>query len=815
MRALKTIARLTGIILVILIVAGFFLVRSISRSAIPDYNLDITLSGLQGEVKVFRDSHAIPTIYAENEPDLYLAVGYVMAQDRLWQMDLLRRATTGRLSEIFGEDFVETDKLLRALRIPEKSAIVLRHTDKKIIDALAAFSDGVNQYISHNSRKLPPEFRILQYEPEEWVPEHSVNLIGYMAWDLNMGWSTEVVLEKLRQNLEEDKFRELVPDLDLHNRYIYPRFAESGSELLSALREPSRKLQEMGLAVFSGSNNWAVSGDKSITGKPIFANDMHLGFLAPGIWYRMHHVIEGELNVTGVVLPGQPLVIAGHNERIAWGMTNVMIDDIDFYLETVNPSNPYQYRFMGEWRDMEVRTEVIGTGKNSSVEREILFTHRGPVISGLKDMEDETISMRWLGNEFSNEMEGVYKLNRAGNWEEFREAASNFVSVSQNINYADVDGNIGLQTAAGIPVREGKGVFVVSGEDDRYDWRGLVPFDELPFTYNPASGFVVSANNRTVSDHYPYHISHWFDQSARYDRIRQMLMEKDKLSVDDFKRMLSDKRSMLTERMLPGLLVELQEMPQPTRNERMAYEMLREWDRLHRPDSPEALVFEKFYNRFLENVLLEGMGEDLYMEFVGDKILVRNLVDQVWTRRESAWLAGDKSFTGPGSFRDIVHKSFYESIEWLELNHGPNPGRWAWGDVHTLTIGHPLGSVRLLDRVFKFNRGPFSPGGSFHTVCPYSYNYTDPFIIRHGASQRHIYSTANWDNSFTVIPTGISGIPASDHYCDQTRLYINDEFNPDLFSPREVEKAAVYRMRFLPPGYGPGNQDDENLIAGE
>jgi penicillin G amidase len=801
MRLLKRTLLISAILMVILLAAGCFVVRNISRKALPDYHGQYILRGLSGEVTVLRDAHAVPSIYAENADDLYRAAGYVMAQDRLWQMDLLRRATTGRLSEIFGDDLIDTDHLLRSLRIPEKSELILGRTDQGIINALSAFADGVNQFIEQNSDRLPPEFRILRYKPENWEPQHSVNLTGYMAWDLNMGWSSEVVLHKLRQKLDEDKFLELAPDPYRQEKYIYPDYMVTKAELRSVLLEQSARLQDMGLTVFSGSNNWAVSSDKSTTGKPILANDMHLGFMAPGIWYQMHHVIEGELNVTGVVLPGQPFVIAGHNERIAWGMTNVMLDDIDFYLETVSPDNPHRYLFMGEWKEMEVRTEIIKTGKNSSVEREILFTHRGPVISGFKELEEEVISMRWIGNEFSNELRGVYLLNRAGNWEDFREAAANFISVSQNINYADVDGNIGLQTAAGVPVRKGEGLFIVSGEDDTYDWQGLVPFDELPYSYNPPAGFVVSANNRTVPEDYPYYISRWFDQPYRYERIREMLMEKESFSPADFKRMLADKKSHLAAGMLPDLVSELQNINQPTRNERMAIEMLSEWDRVYRPESPEPLIFEKFYNRFFENILLEDMGEELYKEFIANKILVRNIVDVTWNNRESAWLTAEGS-SSARSFGNMVRKSFSESIEWLEHNHGPNPGHWAWGDVHRMTLEHPMGSVRLLDRIFNFNRGPYSPGGSFHTVCPYSYNYTNPFSINHGASQRHIYSTANWDESFSVIPTGTSGIPASDYYCDQTELYVNDNYSPDYFSAREVEKAARYRMRLIPPDFG-------------
>ncbi len=795
MKLFKKILGVTGILLFIIIIAGFFFLRNVARKALPDYNADVVIEGLSGEVTVFRDAYAVPSIYAENEDDLYRAVGYVMAQDRLWQMDLLRRVTMGRLTEIFGPDLMDTDMLMRSLRITEKSEMVLQETGDEVLRALEAFADGVNQFIDQNARRLPPEFSILRYSPEYWEPVHSINLVGYMAWDLNMGWSTEVVLHKLRDRLDDEKFRELIPDLGMQTSYVHPESVIAAANAVSSLRDKSAALKDLGVAVFSASNNWAVSGEKSTTGSPVFANDMHLGLFAPGIWYQMHQVAEGTLNVTGVVLPGQPFVISGHNERIAWGMTNVMLDDVDFYLETINPSDSHQYKFMGEWRDMEVRNEMFITGKKDTVFKKLLFTHRGPIISDFKDLEEEAVSMRWTGNEYSNEVRSVYMLNRAGNWEEFREALTTFVSVSQNINYADVDGNTGIQTAAGIPLRDGSGIFVVSGEDDTYDWKGFVPFDELPYTYNPPEGYVASANNRTIGDDYPYYISHWFDPPNRYDRIVEMLTEKERLTADDFKLMLGDKKSKLTEKMMPDLISELGRITEPTLNERRAVEMLQEWDLVYGADRPEPLIFEKFYMRLIENLLKEDMGEELYKEFIGSKILVRNIVDHIWDTDESAWFKGGKTASGPGTFSDLVTTSFIEAVGEAEHRHGPNPERWAWGDTHNLTLNHPMGSERILDIVFNINRGPYSPGGSFHTVCPYSYNFSNPFVINHGASQRHIYSTANWDNSFTVIPTGTSGIPASSHYCDQTGLYVNDSYRPDPFSRAAVENAAVYRMK--------------------
>ena len=795
MQLYKRILKISGIILLIVLFAAVLAVRHIATRSLPDYNRDIILEGLSAEVTVTRDGSGVPSVYAQQERDLYLAVGYVMAQDRLWQMDLLRRAAEGKLSEVFGEEFVEADLLVRSLRLPEKSAAVLSRSDKEVVYALEAFACGVNQFIRNNRNRLPPEFAILGYSPGEWKPLHSVNLMGYLAWEAGGEWSTLIILERLRQRVDEKRFNELVPRLDLHRSFVHPRVGATGTRMNSGLLDPGAR--SPGTGVFSGSNSWVVSGSRSVTGKPLFAHDMHLFFMAPGTWYQMHQAVDGRLNVTGVVLPGQPLVISGHNEDIAWGMTSAMVDDVDFYSETINPENPLQYRFNGEWRDMEVRTELIKTGKNSSVEKVLRFTHRGPVISDCHDPGEGTVSIRWIGNEYSNELQGTYYLNRAGNWKEFREAVSNFISISQNITYADTRGNIGIQTAAGIPLRKGASEFVVPGDDISYEWQGIVPFSELPYTFNPPEGYVIAANNRTVPDDYPYYIGHWFDTPNRYDRIREMIDVDRLLSAADFTVMLCDKKSVLARRMIPSLLGELDKMEQLSPGQLFSIDMLRDWNYVYEPGEAAPVIFEKFYMKFLENLLLEEMGRDLYELFLSDKILVRNLMELVWEKRRSAWLSGDCSEDAE-AFTGIVHGSFGETVKWLENKMGADPRKWTWAGVHQLQLEHPMGRVRLLDALFNLNRGPWSPGGSFHTVGPFSYDFLDPFTIIHGASHRHVYQVAEWDGSFSVVPGGISGIPASDHYSDQAELFMSGSYRPDLFSLAAVGKNGKYRMSFMP-----------------
>jgi penicillin amidase len=797
MKTLKRILQVLLVLIIIVIITGFVFIRCISRRALPDYNADISLKGLTADVEVFRDHNGIPHVYAETERDLYTAVGFLMAQDRLWQMDLLRRVTMGRLSEIFGEDYVETDLLLRALRFSEKSKQLLNLTEPEIIDAFEAFAEGINQYIASHPRKLPPEFTILSYKPEPWEVYHSFNLIGYMAWDLKSGWS-ELLLEKIYGMTDSIHMAEIMPDISVYKSLVYPGFDNDMIPLsvVSDLAELSGKLENLGVEIFSGSNNWAVSGNRTVTGKPLLANDMHLSLSIPGIWYQMHQVVSGSLNVTGLVLPGQPLVVCGHNEKIAWGMTNTYVDNMDFYLEKINPEDSSQYLYMDEWRNFKVKSEQIVIKGGDTVWRDIIFSHRGPVVSGFKKMGKDIFTMHWVGDEFSNEIRTVYLLNRAGNWEEFKEALKTFLSISQNIVYADQEGNIGLFCAAGIPVRKRTGTFgLLPGWTDEFNWKGMVPFEELPYSYNPQSGFVSSANNKTVDETYPYHVGSWYALPYRIDRIRELLAEKEILSVDDFRNIQLDQKSKMAMHFQPALLKSLSNRDELSVLQQQCLKLVETWDGTMNKTSPEAAIFETFYIRLKENLFSDELGTDLYNNMNNVATIIRPAVYRILEKNESIW-ADDVTTEVMESLADIYARSFRESVDDLQQRFGDNPSQWEWGNLHQITLQHPLSSVRILDRVFSLNRGPFPVGGSFHTVSPYSYSSDDPAKVGHGSSHRHIFNFDNWDESLTVIPTGNSGIPAGRHYCDQTKMYIEGDYHKDLFSREAVESNALYHMNF-------------------
>jgi penicillin amidase len=683
---------------------------------------------------------------------------------------------------------------MRALRIQEKSEKIIAGASPEIIQALEAFSEGVNEYIRYYP--LPPEFKILGYNPEPWEPVQSINLIGYMSWDLTSGWGTEILLHQLQGKVSAEQIQDLIPVAENHKTPIYRDFHSPEIKIGETILSASENLEKLGAQIFNGSNNWAVSGKKSKTGKPLLANDMHLVLMSPGIWYQMHQNVEGKLNVTGLVLPGQPFVIAGHNDSIAWGMTNVMVDDLDFYAEKLNEDST-KYLLDGEWKDLLIKTEIIKTKEGEDIEKTLKFTHRGPIVTDFKKGAEIPLSIHWLGNEMSNEIRSVFLLNRAKNWTDFRDAAKTFIAVSQNIVYADVAGNIGLQCSAGVPIRAGNGIQVYPGDSSKYDWTGLVPFEDLPFEFNPERGYVSSANNKTVPDDYPNYISHWFATSERIDRIREMLEEKQLLGTEDFEAMHRDVKSKKAEQMTPVFVAAIKLETNLNEIEKEALKKLEEWNFELTRESVAASVFEILYRKVCENLIKDDLTPELFTSLKGQRSLLENLMMNIQSEKSSGWI-DDKTTAETETFESIVIRSFKETITDLIAENGEKMDDWNWGKIHTFTIGHPLGVVGILDKAFKLNKGPFETPGSYHTVSPYSYSYNNLYKVNHGASHRHIFDVSNWDASKTIIPTGTSGIPASDFYLDQTEMYLNNQYHADPFSKNEIEKAAKFRMKILP-----------------
>ncbi len=794
MKILKVSLAVIAVIIVAILLAGAIIVPSLRKSGLPELSGEKNIAGLRADVKVIRDERGVPHIYASNEHDLYFMTGYITAQERLWQMDMVRHATQGRLSELFKRDMFDTDYFLRALGMPEKSRLVLENEDPEILAGLQAYADGVNAWIGETGKKLPPEFRILGYEPEPWTMVDITNIIGFIGWDLaSSNLSNEITNYKLGMKLGPEKAAELIADWNLVDEVVFPDFRldeKIFNDAMAAIGS-MKQLEELGIVTLSGSNNWAVSGTRSETGKPILSNDMHLGLNVPGFWMQVHQVIPGKLNVTGVVFPGEPFVVAGHNDRIAWGMTNLGVDDIDLFVETVD-STGNNYLYNGEWLPIREVEHVLKMNDDSSQTRVIKYTHHGPVISGMRGIDDAVLTMRWSGYDHSDEIKAVYLLNRAGNWDEFRTALSNFRAISQNFAYADVEGNIGLNTGGGVPVRKGTGLLPRRGDTDEYEWKGYVPFDLLPSSFNPEEGFVSSANQRTVDKNYPFFISGDFSMPYRIMRIREMAAEKQVLGIEDFKRMITDNHSAYAAMLTPVILKEAETISDMDETEKAAIEELKGWDYSMDASLIAPSLFEFIRIEMARHLLGDELGE-LYGSSLGrqhDFYIYSMLnkgpdrwVDNINTPEEE-------------NMEMIIVQSIRSAVDTLSARYGVYGPGWQWGKIHTLTLEHPLGAVKILDRLLGLNSKTYAVGGSYHTVEPYSFR--DNFTANHGASERHIFNTADWDQSLTVIPTGTSGIPGSPFYLSQSDTYVNNGFYTEPFTEAAVEAAKKYEMVFRP-----------------
>ena len=373
-----------------------------------------------------------------------------------------------------------------------------------------------------------------------------------------------------------------------------------------------------------------------------------------------------------------------------------------------------------------------------------------------------------------------------------------FVSVSLYVAYADDEGNIGMYCCAGIPIRKGDPADILRGDTSAYDWTGIVPFEELPHKFNPKEGFAVSANNRPVDSSYHYYISRWFDLPFRFNRIVEMLSVDKKFSVSDIAAIQTDETSNLASSYLPGLMDILRKNKKLSSAANKSINLLKTWNYEMAASSSAAAIFEVFYNRIIENLVKDEKGEKLYSEFLNDKILVRNMFQNVWKNRSSKLVDNVLTVNKTETYNEIVSTSFDEAIAFLTQKLGNEPDKWEWGKIHPFTLSHALGKVNILNKVFELNRGPFEAGGSFHTVAPYTYKFTDKFNVTSGASQRHIYNFGDWDKSLSVIPSGISGIPASPHYCDQTEMYFSGKYHRDLFSFEAVQQNFKYKTTFSP-----------------
>lgn len=782
-----------------LIVAGGLIIGyRLAYRALPLTEGVIELAGLSEPVKIHRDEYGVPHIVAQNEIDLAFAVGFVQAQDRLWQMDFLRRVVQGRLSEIFGKKTLDADK---ALRVVGFSRIAKTLTDSLDISSrrfIEAYTSGVNCFIDSHRDNLPVEFTLLGFVPEPWKVEHSVAVSRLLAWQLSMGWYLDITFSRIADSVGIGKLNELIP--------LYPKTApvivtssemrdvEARSERnpgIADIAEVPSALHTWFEAMVSvnemlstepwavGSNNWVIGPTKSDDGSAILSNDPHLGHGIPPTWYEMH-LAGGSFDVMGYALPGLPYIVLGNNRHVAWGFTNVMADETDFYREKIKDST---YFFDGQWNLLKVNHEIIHVKDSASVLLDIPETHHGPLVNSMfKTLkQDDAVSVCWLGNQVSHEADAIHALNIAKSWVELRNAARLFSVPAQNMVFIDQEGNYGYQFLGTTPIRNaGNGTLIMDGTNRYYDWKGVIPFADRPFVLNPEKGFVASANNKVVDEQYPYFISSYFYEPARIDRITQFIQSKEKISVEDSKRLQNDQTNTMVAELIPtivlacrgdSVMVEESENEAPSNVYQEALLFLKHWDGVSDVRSRGAAVFHAFWMKLVSHLYQDELGEGLYATFANSYICTPATL-QLFRFPESSWW-DDQRTAGIKENRDgQIRSAFKEGVDFLVHTIGKEPGAWAWGDLHTITFEHPLGKQPPLDHFF--NIGPFALGGDGQTPNKATFRITSSkFNTFEGPSMRRIISSSDLGHASSVITVGQSGQLFSTHYSDQVDDWLN------------------------------------------
>ncbi len=803
-RALLQIGWTLGILILLLLAGGAFAFYRASRQPFPQAHGTLRLPGLRAPVTVLRDRWGVPHIYASNLHDLFMAQGFVHAQDRFWQMEFWRHIGTGRLSEMLGKTTLNQDCFIRTLgwnRAAQQDLKRLGPEERAILEAYAA---GVNAYLEHHRDRLPLEFTLFRlfgrrWEIEPWQPLHTVAWAKVMAWDLGGNWDDELLNARIVDRIGAERLKEIVLPYPADRPVIVPTpVAEVPEETFRALLDISRSLQRMSLgdAPDIGSNNWVVAGSRTVTGKPILANDPHLSIQMPSIWYEVTLSCEPvtpecPFRVAGASFPGVPGVVIGHNDRIAWGVTNLGPDVQDLYIERPNPQNPFEVEFQGQWEPVRVITEEIRiAGRAEPLYLPVRITRHGPVINDVVEALTRTQTLyafRWTALEPSSIVRALLRLNRARNWEEFRAALADWDVPGQNFVYADVDGHIGYQATGRIPIRaKGNGLLPVPGWTGEYEWTGYIPYEEMPRRLDPPEGFIVTANNAIVDSAYPYFITAMWDYGDRAQRILDLLPAKDRLSIEDVAAIQNDTFSLAAQAITPYILQVSFTDPLA----RQTQDLLRAWDFRSTPESPAPTIFETFLKHLLHEVWVDELGEEIVQE-----LLTWSSHNRYWARwalaqPDLAWW-DDRRTPQRETRDDIVRRAFEQAVAELRGRLGPDPRAWAWGKVHTATFVHgTLGRSGIGPVEAIFNRGPYPAPGTSAAVNNLGFDVQKGFAVRSLPSLRFIASTARWSDSRFIHTTGQSGLPYHPHYDDFIPLWLKGEYHPMLWSREGVEQNA-------------------------
>lgn len=835
-----------GIVVLALIGVGF--VTYTAQRSFPQLSGEVTAQGLDAEVTVQRDALGIPTITADSTHDLFFAQGYVHAQDRFWEMDFRRHVTSGRLAELFGESQLGTDHFLRTLgwhATAEQEVDALGETERGYYDA---YAEGVNAYLAdHKGADASFEYAILglqnpDYEIEPWTPADSVAWLKAMAWDLRSNIESETQRAVLAPDFTEAQIDGIYPGYPFdRNPVIVPKIsavpavgtvpdlaaeetdaataAIEWSEVGSVIEAVGELVGDAGEGI--GSNSWVVSGSLTDTGMPLLANDPHLGASLPSVWHQIQLKCakvgeECPFDVAGFGFSGLPGVIIGHNDRVAWGFTNLTTDVTDLYLEKVEGDS---YWYDGALVPLQTHTETFEVAGGKDVELEVRSTVNGPIVSGLTgDFTaiaddpytgtdgtvqppagapadgDYAVSLRWTALQQGTTASAIFALNTARDFDDFRGAAALFDVPAQNLVYADVDGNIGYQTPGKLPIRgAGDGSMPQPGWDSAYAWRGYIPFEELPVSYNPDEGYIVTANNAIVGADYQYALTRDWDygwRAARIDELIQRAIAQGSVTADDLNAIQADEFSYIGMR-LTAAYADVSTGDDETD---AALGLLQEWDAQNDADSAAAAYANVLWDTLAENVFVDGREDAAPLSGQGRLFLV---TDSLLDDETSPWWINEG--LGVTSMDDMLKRSAIDAYERLVDEQGDNPARWNWGGLHALPLTNgSFGESGIAPIEWLFNRGPFPVGGGSSVVNATGWDLGSSFETVTVPSMRMIVDLSDFDASRWNQLTGESGHAFHTNYTDQVESWQKAELTPWAFTPEAVTAAAIDTLVLKP-----------------
>ncbi|USY53998.1 penicillin acylase family protein [Bacillus sp. 1780r2a1] len=767
------------VFLLLAVITGVYFYWFLHKS-LPQTEGKIEINGLKAEVSVYRDAAGTPHIEAKNQHDLFLAQGYVTAQDRIFQMDLSRRQASGMLSEVVGKQALERDKFFRTLGLRRAAEKSIALYSEEAISALHSYTEGVNQFIKEAkaNNTLPVEFTILGYEPTEWSELDSLTIGKYMAFDLGGHWEGQAFRHYLLQNFSEDKALEL-----------FPSYPKDGPTIINSVKNSTLNIEKsFAKAVvpheFNGSNNWVISGEKSASGFPILADDPHLGLATPAIWYETH-LRSPEVNVSGVIFAGIPGIILGRNDTIAWGVTNVGPDVQDLYIEKRNPENKHEFLYKDKWEPAEVIKETIPVKDEKAVNYEVVITRHGPILSEFAHYEEANtaLSMRWTALDPSAELEAVLKFSKAKNWEEFKDTLEYFHTPAQNFVFASTDGTIAYRANGLIPIRKkGDSLLPVPGWTDEYEWNGYIPWDKLPTIVNPEKGYISTANNKIAGSEYPYHLSNIWAQPYRQQRIQDVLESKEKLNAKDMMHLQLDHYNLQAEEFTPILLEHL-DTSTLREIDKEALKTLEDWNFTDDTELAAPLLFH-FWMEEIANVLFnEEISDDMLKLFIGKAQVVDQLLRQAHEGKEGIWMAEN------GGLPNVLQKSLKNAVNRASSFQGETPANWKWGEVHAVTFTHPLSSVKPLHLLFNA-KGSVPMRGSRVTVGAAGWN-SETGEVNHGASWRTVVDMKKPLESYNIVGPGQSGHVMSPWYLDQMNDWTEGAYHITWMSEKYREAADL------------------------